>query len=57
MRLYRLHILDDRSLRIERARPSDNGVYVCRAENMVGWQEAEARLTVHCKLTISGLVF
>jgi len=46
--LNRLQILDDRSLKIERARASDDGVYVCRAESAVGWQEAEARLTVHC---------
>jgi len=44
----RSQILDDRSLAIERARVSDDGVYVCRAENTVGWHEAEARLTVHC---------
>jgi len=46
--LFRLQILDDRSLKIERTRASDDGVYVCRAQNTVGWHEAEARLTVHC---------
>jgi len=46
--LDRSQILDDRSLKIERARASDDGVYVCRAESTVGWHEAEAKLTVHC---------
>lgn len=45
----RAHILEDRSLKIERIRQSDDGVYVCHAENSVGFIEAEARLTVHCE--------
>jgi len=38
----------DRMLQIERVQISDEGVYVCRVENSVGWREAAARLTVHC---------
>ena len=30
---------------------SDEGNYICRAENSVGYVEALARLTVHCKYT------
>jgi len=40
----------DRMLQIERVQISDEGVYVCRVENSVGWREAEARLVVHCKI-------
>jgi len=40
----------DRTLQIERVRISDEGVYVCRVENSVGWREAEARLVVHCTM-------
>jgi len=39
----------DRTLQMERVQISDEGVYVCRVENSVGWREAEARLVVHCK--------
>ena len=38
----------DRMLQLERVQISDEGVYVCRVENSVGWREAEARLVVHC---------
>ena len=48
--MHRLQIHEDRSLKIERTRASDEGVYICRAENAIGWQEAEARLTVHCMM-------
>ena len=43
---FRSHIQEDRSLRIARAEVSDEGVYVCRVENSMAFQEAEARLTV-----------
>lgn len=43
----RMHILEDKSLKIERVRLADEGIYVCRAENTVGFQEAEAKLIVH----------
>lgn len=39
----------DRMLRIERVQISDEGVYLCRAENSVGSEDAEARLTVQCE--------
>jgi Immunoglobulin I-set domain len=42
-------ILDDRSLRIKKVKASDEGIYVCRVENKLGWQEAEARLSVNGK--------
>ena len=45
----RSFIMADRMLQIERVQISDEGVYVCRVENSVGWREAEARLVVHCK--------
>ena len=48
--VVRAHILEDRSLKIERVRQSDDGVYTCNAENSVGSAEAQARLSVHCKL-------
>jgi roundabout axon guidance receptor 2 len=42
----RASITADRMLQIRRVQISDDGVYVCRVENSVGWREAEARLTV-----------
>ena len=47
----RSRILEDRSLKIERADLSDEGVYICRVENSVGFQESEAKLSVHSKLS------
>jgi len=44
--------LEDRSLKIERADLSDEGVYICRVENSVGFQEAEAKLSVHSKCVL-----
>ena len=44
----RVHIEADRSLKIERVRLSDAGVYMCHAENAVTFVEASAKLTVHC---------
>ncbi len=49
LRCYRSEILTDSSLKISRVRVMDEGLYVCRAENSVGYVEAMARLTVHCK--------
>jgi len=43
----RSRILDDRSLKIERSDLSDEGVYICRVENSVGFQESEAKLSIH----------
>ena len=45
----RSRILSDRSLKIEKVKISDEGIYVCRAENSVGFIEALAKLTVRCK--------
>jgi len=49
----RVHIEADRSLKIERVRLSDAGVYMCHAENAVTFVEASARLTIHCTLHCS----
>lgn len=49
MPIGRAHILDDKSLRIERVIPEDQGTYICDAENEVGAISASAVLTVHCK--------
>ncbi|OWA51630.1 Roundabout-like protein 2 [Hypsibius exemplaris] len=45
----RVSLQDDRSLRIERVSPSDEGVYVCDAENIVGTASTTAILTVHSR--------
>ncbi|XP_046817776.1 roundabout homolog 2-like isoform X2 [Vespa crabro] len=49
MPIGRAHILDDKSLRIERVIPEDQGTYICDAENEVGAISANAVLTVHSK--------
>jgi roundabout axon guidance receptor 2 len=49
MPIGRAHILDDKSLRIERVNPQDQGTYICEAENGVGAISASATLTVHCE--------
>lgn len=49
MPIGRAQILDDKSLRIEHIVPSDEGLYICDAENVVGRISAKASLTVHCK--------
>ena len=41
--------MSDKSLKITKLRVSDEGVYICRAENSVGFVEARATLTVQCK--------
>jgi len=46
--MSRVHIEADRSLKIERVRLSDAGIYMCHAENSVTFAEASAKLTVHC---------
>lgn len=43
------NILEDKSLRIERVTPQDQGIYICYAENDVGAISASATLIVHCK--------
>ncbi len=51
----RAQFLQDNSLKIERVKVADEGIYICRAENTVGYVEALARLTVHCKSTTNTL--
>ncbi|XP_068082136.1 roundabout homolog 2-like [Anabrus simplex] len=47
MPLGRVHILEDRSLRVESVVPEDEGEYSCEADNDVGTVTASATLTVH----------
>lgn len=49
MPIGRAHILEDKSLHIERVNPQDQGTYICEAENGVGTISASATLTVHCE--------
>ncbi len=46
----RAQILDSNSLRITSATASDEGAYICDAENEIGSISARASLTVHGKL-------
>jgi hypothetical protein len=52
MPLGRVHILEDRSLRVEDVILEDEGEYSCEADNAVGTVTASATLTVHCELTL-----
>ncbi|XP_055687324.1 protein sax-3-like [Lutzomyia longipalpis] len=47
MPLDRVHILEDRSLRLERVTVNDEGEYSCEADNAVGSITATGTLTVH----------
>ncbi|XP_039438865.1 protein sax-3-like [Culex pipiens pallens] len=47
MPLDRVHILEDRSLRLENVIPDDEGEYSCEADNAVGAISATGTLTVH----------
>ncbi|KAL6257571.1 hypothetical protein P5V15_011146 [Pogonomyrmex californicus] len=49
MPIGRAHILNDKSLHIERVNPLDQGTYICDAENGVGAISASATLTVHSR--------
>ncbi|KAK0079139.1 hypothetical protein PV325_001681 [Microctonus aethiopoides] len=49
MPIGRGHILDDKSLRIDRVTPQDAGTYICNAENSVGAISASATLTVQSR--------
>ena len=40
------------ALILKDVRPGDDGVYVCRAENLLGHENASAKLTVQCKLLV-----
>ena len=52
----RSKILPDRSLKIERVKINDDGIYICRAENSVGFVEALVKLTVRCKYLLLRLL-
>lgn len=45
----RVSIQNDNSLQIESVQPSDEGLYICVAENVVGSISAKASLVVNCK--------
>lgn len=47
MPLGRVHVLEDRSLRLENVVPEDQGQYSCEADNAVGAITATGFLTVH----------
>lgn len=48
MPLDRVHILEDRSLRLEDVSIQDEGEYSCEADNVVGSITAMGSLVVHC---------
>jgi len=50
MPLGRVHILEDRSLRLDDVVLEDVGEYSCEADNAVGSISATGLLTVYCKL-------
>ncbi|CAM1324704.1 ROBO1 (predicted) [Pycnogonum litorale] len=54
MPIGRSMIADDKSLRIRHVTPSDEGIYVCDATNIVGMVSATVNLVVHSKPTILG---
>ncbi|KAJ8974901.1 hypothetical protein NQ317_015290, partial [Molorchus minor] len=47
MPIGRARILDDKSLQIDNVQTSDEGLYICNAENLVGSITAKASLVVH----------
>lgn len=49
MPIGRARILDDKSLLIDNVQTSDEGLYICEAENLVGSISARASLVVNCK--------
>lgn len=49
MPIGRARILEDKSLQIENVQASDEGLYICAAENVVGSITAKASLVVNCK--------
>ncbi|RZF42615.1 hypothetical protein LSTR_LSTR001410 [Laodelphax striatellus] len=53
MPLVRVHILEDRGLRLDAITEEDEGEYSCIADNFVGSLTASATLTVHSPPTIS----
>ncbi|XP_017779300.1 PREDICTED: protein sax-3-like, partial [Nicrophorus vespilloides] len=53
MPLGRVRVLEDRSLRLERVTLSDQGKYICEADNPAGALTASATLTVYAPPTFS----
>lgn len=49
MPLGRVHVLEDRSLRLESVVQEDEGEYSCEVDNAVGSLTSSATLTVHCE--------
>lgn len=49
MPIGRARILDNKSLLIDNVQTSDEGLYICEAENLVGSISARASLVVNCK--------
>lgn len=47
--LDRVHILEDRSLRLENVNLSDEGEYSCEADNVVGSITAVGSLVIYCR--------
>lgn len=45
----RVHILEDRSLKVDNVTMDDIGEYSCEADNAVGTIVASGMLIVHCK--------
>ena len=45
------------ALILKDVRPGDEGVYSCKAKNLLGSVDASAKLTVQCKHTITGIIF
>lgn len=55
---YRAEILDgDKSLVIKNVVPSDEGIYVCEAQNSVGQITSKAQLVVNCEYCLRFLLF
>lgn len=48
MPIGRARILDDKSLQIDNVQTSDEGLYICDAENLIGTLTARASLVVMC---------
>jgi len=47
------HVIESSgALIIKEVRPGDDGVYSCRAENLLGQVNASAKLNVQCKLLV-----
>lgn len=45
----RVHVLEDRSLRLDQIELDDAGEYTCEADNDVGTVVSSGILTVHCE--------